>query len=365
MNAVIASRKFCASRCIYKQLNYKATDSNEILRTEKFQSEVLVNCIDRKRNRGFYRCFSSVQNREKNPYKILGVSQSATKKEIKKKYYELCQLYHPDKILGLKNKNSDTGNIDKKQNSKKLASKEENEEKFKQVQYAYETLSNNNFRPTNVMDGYSGFDYHNRAPFYYSQQQEENRYRQQMREENEKYGFYDNINNPNDNRTDQEKTKGNYAVGGMIVAATGVSTILLIAYIIHVRGKLTEAAERSHHEAAMMLRKAQLRSRGLNMDNYNKIEPEEFLKSTDSILKGINLPDTNESTNKDFLGMSPENSGDSTNESSHRGHVFYLTPTKDEQMMRFIATYDKEINGERMSFPYGKEMHSSEVEKHL
>ena len=53
----------------------------------------------------------------KDPYKILGVDRNATEGDIKKSYRKLAKEYHPDKSSG-------------------------NEEKFKEVADAYETLSN-------------------------------------------------------------------------------------------------------------------------------------------------------------------------------------------------------------------------------
>lgn len=57
----------------------------------------------------------------KNPYDVLGVSPDATDDEIKKAYRELSRKYHPD------------ANVDNP--LKDLA-----EEKFKEVQEAYDTI---------------------------------------------------------------------------------------------------------------------------------------------------------------------------------------------------------------------------------
>ncbi|KAF7684324.1 DnaJ like protein subfamily C member 9 [Astathelohania contejeani] len=44
--------------------------------------------------------FRKSDNKEKNPYKILGLSRSATKEEIKKAYTKLVLRYHPDRKTG-------------------------------------------------------------------------------------------------------------------------------------------------------------------------------------------------------------------------------------------------------------------------
>ena len=61
------------------------------------------------------------QSKEKNYYKILGISRSASNKEIKKAYRELALKYHPDKV--------------------KAEDKEEAEKKFQDIGEAYEVLS--------------------------------------------------------------------------------------------------------------------------------------------------------------------------------------------------------------------------------
>ena len=57
----------------------------------------------------------------KDYYEILGVNKSASKEEIKKAFYKLAHKYHPDK-------------------------KEGNEAKFKEVNEAYQTLSDDSKR---------------------------------------------------------------------------------------------------------------------------------------------------------------------------------------------------------------------------
>lgn len=56
-----------------------------------------------------------------NPYSVLGVSQSATDEEIKKAYRALSRKYHPDANINNPNK-------------------AQAEEKFKEVQQAYEQI---------------------------------------------------------------------------------------------------------------------------------------------------------------------------------------------------------------------------------
>ncbi|WP_419213372.1 TerB family tellurite resistance protein [Maribacter sp. X9] len=58
-----------------------------------------------------------------NSYKILDIEKSATDAEVKKAYREMAKKYHPDRV-----------------NTKDEAIKKGAEEKFKQVQTAYETI---------------------------------------------------------------------------------------------------------------------------------------------------------------------------------------------------------------------------------
>ena len=58
-----------------------------------------------------------------DPYRVLGVAPTASEDEIKKAYRKLSRMYHPD------------SNMNKSESEKKMA-----EEKFKEVQQAYEDI---------------------------------------------------------------------------------------------------------------------------------------------------------------------------------------------------------------------------------
>lgn len=71
----------------------------------------------------------------KNPYKILGVSRNTTQDQIKKAYRDLARKHHPDMNKG-----------DKR-----------SEEKFKEIQHAYETLSDPEKKKNYDTFGTTGF----------------------------------------------------------------------------------------------------------------------------------------------------------------------------------------------------------------
>lgn len=73
----------------------------------------------------------------RNPYEVLGISQNASKDEVKKAYRELSRKYHPD------------ANI-----NNPLA--ELAEERFKEVQEAYDTIMNPQAHQGNSYGGYRG-----------------------------------------------------------------------------------------------------------------------------------------------------------------------------------------------------------------
>ena len=69
-------------------------------------------------------------------YELLGISKSADEKEIKRAYKKLAMQYHPDRTKGDKAK----------------------EEKFKEIQEAYEILSDKEKRAAYDQDGHSAFE---------------------------------------------------------------------------------------------------------------------------------------------------------------------------------------------------------------
>ncbi|MXW43520.1 MAG: J domain-containing protein, partial [Candidatus Dadabacteria bacterium] len=74
-------------------------------------------------------------NAEKDLYAVLGVPRNATQDQIKKAYRDLARKHHPDMNQG-----------DKK-----------SEEKCKEIQHAYETLSDPEKKKTYDMFGTSSF----------------------------------------------------------------------------------------------------------------------------------------------------------------------------------------------------------------
>lgn len=75
----------------------------------------------------------------RNPYEVLGVAESADDEEIKKAYRKLSRLYHPDANINNPNK-------------------EEAEEKFKEVQQAYDHIMNKD-TASGFSGGSSGYGY--------------------------------------------------------------------------------------------------------------------------------------------------------------------------------------------------------------
>ena len=81
----------------------------------------------------------------RDPYQILGVERTASDDEIKKAYRKLSRLYHPDANINNPNK-------------------EQAEEKFKEIQRAYEQIMKEKEQGTSGYGTYDG-DYQNRSGY--------------------------------------------------------------------------------------------------------------------------------------------------------------------------------------------------------
>ena len=77
-----------------------------------------------------------------NPYEVLGISRNASLEEIKRAYRELSRKYHPDSYVG-----------------NPLSSLAE--EKFKQVQEAYDAIMKEKNGDFNYTDNYNNSGYYN------------------------------------------------------------------------------------------------------------------------------------------------------------------------------------------------------------
>lgn len=77
-----------------------------------------------------------------NPYQVLGVTPGASDEEIKKAYRSLSRKYHPDANVNNPNK-------------------AQAEEKFKEVQQAYDRIMKEKQQGSSYTNGYNGYGYNN------------------------------------------------------------------------------------------------------------------------------------------------------------------------------------------------------------
>lgn len=122
----------------------------------------------------------------RDPYSVLGIPRSATEDEIKKAYRKLSRMYHPD---------TNINNPNKKQA----------EEKFKEVQEAYDRIMDERENG----GGYSSYNSYNSYNSYgrNSGSRDEYGYRESSRSTNNSYGYgYGRTNgNASSARTDSPK----------------------------------------------------------------------------------------------------------------------------------------------------------------
>ncbi len=89
----------------------------------------------------------------KDPYEILGLPRNATMDQVKARYRELVKKYHPDKHQG--NPLADLA-----------------EERFKEIQEAYDAIINNRASSQDYKDDYSGSSYSSSSSYYSNQEYE-------------------------------------------------------------------------------------------------------------------------------------------------------------------------------------------------
>ena len=98
-----------------KKFQETVSDTSDIWKkaTEETVKAVEESKIEKKKN--------DIEEKVRDPYQVLGISRSASDEEIKKAYRTLSRKYHPDANVNNPNK-------------------EQAEERFKQVQQAYDQI---------------------------------------------------------------------------------------------------------------------------------------------------------------------------------------------------------------------------------
>ncbi|OLY85476.1 Chaperone protein dnaJ 1, mitochondrial [Smittium mucronatum] len=283
------------------------------------------------RNRLVSRLYQS-SSRSLTPHGVLGLAPNSTRSEIKARYYELCKVYHPDKLYAKTgNKNSSSGG---------------DGEKFKQIQWAYEQLIRN--RPSIGKTDFSNYDFYNRAAFY---EQQQRAYDSSYNTNNgnghnrqgyaDEYGFY-----YSKNAGPQEKSNArNRILAGVLFGFVSISGYGFLSFYSAMTIKVSESLEKSHLDALAMLKQSHMKGRGIVTQRLLDLESKNF-EYNNAQLSRLDDHLENELSTLETSQFSPKpQSGNQT---------FYLSPTKDEQIMRFIATFDTEEGGERVCFPYGR-----------
>ncbi|OLY85475.1 hypothetical protein AYI68_g345 [Smittium mucronatum] len=271
-------------------------------------------------------------SRSMTPHGILGLAPNSTKSEIKARYYELCKVYHPDKLYA---------------NSKaKDSSLRSSSEKFKQIQWAYEKLIRN--RPPSGKPDFSNYDFYNRAAFYEQQQKAYDRKYDTYTSGGygrdgytDQYGFYYS-NNENQKQTGNSK---NRILAGALFGFVSISGYGFFYLYNLMHSRLSESLDKSHLEALATLRLASMKRKGKFPQRHRDLEK-----------KNIGSKNSQYPLSSEFIGNGTDEfiSTDSRPRLEHDNQAFYLSPTKDEQIMRFLATFDFKEGRENVCFPYGR-----------
>ncbi|OMH84340.1 hypothetical protein AX774_g2140 [Zancudomyces culisetae] len=271
-----------------------------------------------------------------NPYEILGVTTGSTMAEIKQKYYQLCKIHHPDKVLGEMNRNMKCSGGDQGGNSKTAASSQSHgkqaTEKFKQIKWAYDALTSK----TSFKYSDNPVEYRNNI---YKYSREYTAYHDNFYHDfGKNYGYQYGPSN-----SEPETVKKNFIFGMGLIGATVVA----------------EQNLKIHEEAAALLDKAKMASRGVELREIgssmlrNIYADGSKAKSNYLVFENTELSaSANSSTNSN--GIRQAEVGGRQYDDSVDGVKVYLRPNKDEQLMRFLITYDGSPAPERVSFPYGK-----------
>ena len=123
-----------------------------------------------------------------NYYEVLGLKPNASKEEIKKAYYKMAKLYHPDVKVNNNNTKFNHG-------------------KFKEMTNAYNILSNEKNRiDYDINFKKSGYDRYNRD-FYTHRQNYSHNYNRNHETRKENYYKYNNYNNEYNNNKNNSNDK--------------------------------------------------------------------------------------------------------------------------------------------------------------
>ncbi|PVV00456.1 hypothetical protein BB560_005161 [Smittium megazygosporum] len=306
---------------------------------------------------------SAVLGAYQSPYDVLNLKPGATKAEIKKRYYELCKIYHPDLQAHSKGKTSGAKSVNKN------IPPANHTEKFKQIQQAYEVLSKGKVS-YNTGSGYyeqaKGPSYYNEH-IYRASYERAKQYEEWYGPDFGKEGFSDA------KRTKEETVKlnrSNMLLGSGLAGLAGASLIAYLFFISAKRSSLEESRDVAHIKALEMLNRAHMKAQGYNFylnDAYTA-------KSTDSLnLSDDHLPnkragnieqipfDSNDNQTKPSDTEIPEEGVKKMSLRDTKRYYRYglvnrrhwFISSKDEVQMKHLGSIDYNDINHRVCFPYG------------